>query len=224
MRDPRYSSWVEKKLHEDLTRYYTHRTLDVYDIWLIMNLLYDGTTMHSLEIERAGGKTYFTLDTPSISYGVYDPEKRTFTTKYEHIPGPHLNLKEIHLNIPESIEKLKVKGKEKWLITRRNPVNWDYAPRFKPNIYIQGRIWSDDGVKGWLQRKEDEFAYVAILGTIVAPYVLGEDPKPVFYEREVFIAQGAFLGDTIQLIHNFPHSPKIIPRRVIEQLQLKEGL
>jgi len=219
-KNPRYSPWIEKHVMEDIERYYSEKDLDIYDIWLIMNILEGGRLETGLEIERIGGKIYFTLTGMLPDYAIYDPQKQTFTTKYAPIHHKNLKLEGVKLQIPEHIERLKVKRRSKWLITKRRIVDWDYAPHFQPDIYLQGLVWSDQGIKAWLQRWESGFAYVAILGTVANK--IDENVPLKFYEREAYIAQGEFHGDTIQVVYNEPHSISIVPRKVIEYLGLKE--
>lgn len=219
-RDLRYSTWIEKHITEELSKYYSGRTLDVYDIWLIMNILYEGVPWNGMTIERVNGKIYFTLDVSPISIGIYNPEERIFTTKFEHDPYHRLILKNITAEIPEEIQEIRTKRQYKWLITKKRIVSWDYAPHFRPTLYIQGRIWSTDGVKGWLERTPKGFAYVGILGTITST----PNKRGAFFEEEAVIVQGEFHGEEIPLIVNWSHSPKILPRKVIEQLGLEEGL
>ncbi|RLF90124.1 hypothetical protein DRN43_02430, partial [Thermococci archaeon] len=73
-RDLRYSPWIEKHVMEDIERYYSGKVLDIYDIWLIMNILEGGRVEAGLEIERAGGKIYFTLTGMLPDYAIYDPQ------------------------------------------------------------------------------------------------------------------------------------------------------
>jgi len=214
----RYSSWIERHVTEVISRHYSKKTLDIYDIWLIMNILYEGKPLYGMTIERKNEKIYFTLDVPVVSQGIYNPEKGTFTTKFEQDPYHRLTLRSITIEIPTGIQELKVKRKYKWLITKRKIITWGYAQHFKPNLYIQGRIWSTDGVKGWLERTPKGFAYVGILGTITSI------PKGSFFEEEAVIVQGEFRGEEIPLIANNTHSPQIPPRKVVEALGLKEGL
>ncbi|RLF90111.1 hypothetical protein DRN43_02365, partial [Thermococci archaeon] len=187
----------------------------------IMNILEGGRVEAGLEIERAGGKIYFTLTGMLPDYAIYDPQKQTFITKYAPIHHRNLKLEGVKLQVPGHINKLKIKWQRKWFITRKAIVNWDYAPHFQPDIYLQGIIWSNEGIKAWLQRWKDGFAYVAVLGTV--PQKIDENVPLRFYEREAYIAQGEFKEDTIQVVHNESHSPKIPPRKVIEYLGLKEG-
>nr|WP_015243565.1 hypothetical protein [Thermococcus sp. IRI48]AFZ84234.1 hypothetical protein i48-8 [Thermococcus sp. IRI48] len=217
-RDLRYSSWIEKHITEELSKYYSGRTLDVYDIWLIMNILYGGVPWNGMTIEKVNGKVYFTLNVPPISLGIYNPTERTFTTKYEHDPYHRLRLENVRVNIPEEVHEIRTKKRYKWLITKRKIVSWDHAPNFKPTLYIQGRIWSTDGVKGWLERTPNGFAYFAILGTITNTL----EERERFFEKEAAIIQGEFHGEEIPLIVNWPHSPKIIPSKVKEALKLRE--
>jgi len=98
-KNPQYSSWIERHVTEVISKYYSGKTLDIYDIWLIMNILYEGKPLYGMTIERKNEKIYFTLDVPLVSQGIYDPKEGTFTTKFEQDPSHKLILRNITIEI-----------------------------------------------------------------------------------------------------------------------------
>lgn len=193
-----------------LARAFAGKELDIYDVWLILNLLYDPLPRLGLKVD--GGKFTLNDTVPTVSVWA-DKDREELRLNMQILNEKPFSAKfpVQKLNIP--VPQVKVKIREEWFITKKG-VRWEHASSFEPSAYVEGWYWGNDALTAWIERTPQALYMVVLEGFA--------KENGGFYAKKAHIVEAHFNEEYVNVILSYPHSEKVKALNVIRELELEE--
>lgn len=198
--------WIGTSLAQKFDR----KMIDIYDLWIILNLLYD--SIPRLGINFEGDKFILNGTVPTVL--IWAEKQGTMMRINTQISNKEPLTEKFRapkLNMP--VSEIRPKVTEKWLITKKGIV-WEHAKKFKHDVHVKGLEYpGNNAIEAWIERSKNAVYMVTLEGEIWN--------NRDFYPTEVHITEAKLQGEDVEVMTSHTHSRKINPLKIIAELGLK---